>query len=425
LHSEVPNRIWTAKERVYGHSPAGKSEGFAGWETPSLQQGFCGYGQTGLPVAVDDEAAVFAPEQGVVGRIVSLPRSTAARAPFARVPAIDDVQRNMFVEAPRFEVPSESIEWDPHHLAVEPFPLGAETFEVLDGDVGVILESEIGDVSDDLPYPVLHEVVLPGLCRFELPLCGTAPGIGERPEHALPFEDTSASLPDILSEIELPQDLPLRREDSDGKALAVDVDPEDVLPSAQNGIRLGKVCHDLQDGSQSERLADPSTPEKATEPVPVPVCPDWDCDSSSWIEPEFDESESSGLERLAVARDVELHGHALDARASLRFPPNASREVADHLNVESRQPFGFGTDTTPEVVELLIIHSFRKKPVGLGNGGLYKYGKNTLFSRSSLCLKKDSALHSPNRYRSKETKYLTPAASLLPPVNGVGFRSER
>ena len=166
LHSKVPNRIWTTEERVYRHSPTGKTEeGHLVGRTSSLQQGFRGYGETRLTVAVDDQAA-SAPEQRIVGSVMALPDSTAAGTPLARMPAIDGVQRDSFVEAPLFKVPSESVEGNAHYLTVKPLPLGTEPFEVLDGDVGVIFECKVRDVPYDLPDPIPHKVVFFGLGCF-------------------------------------------------------------------------------------------------------------------------------------------------------------------------------------------------------------------------------------------------------------------
>jgi len=232
-----------------------------------------------------------------------------------------------------------------------------------------------------------------------------------------------ASLPDVLSEICLLQDLAFRGHDSKGKALAVDIDPKDILPSGLINIGLGKKRDDLQVGSQTKCLARPPAPEQTGESVPVPIRPDGDGDPSSGVKAEFDEVERLGLERLAVAGDVELHGHSLDARASLLLPPSASCEVADRLNVEPRQLLGFGTDAAPEVVELPVVASFRKKSVRFRSSNLLKGREGILFMGSRVCLKKDCPLHSPNQQKKNTKNYLSAATSLLPPVNGVGFRS--
>ncbi len=100
--------------------------------------------------------------------------------------------------------------------------------------------------------------------------------------------------------------------------------------------------------------------------------------------------------------------------------PGASGKVADDLAVKAGQHLGFRTDAMPEVVESPILHPLVEKAIGFGGGGLFKRGKNLLLSGSGFCLKKDGALHSLNNTKN----YLSANASLLPPVNGVGFRSE-
>ncbi len=422
LHSNtVPNRIWTSEERVYGHSPAGKTEGrYLVGRTSSLQQGFCGNGQAGLPVAVDDKAA-FASEQRIVGSIMSFPHSTAVGTPLRGVPAINRVQRDTFVKASLLKVPTKSVEGNPHYLPVEPPSFGTEPSEVLDADVGVVLKSEISDVSDYFPDPVLDEVVLLGLGRFKSPLGTPAPSISIRPQKTLPFKDVLASLPDVLSEVELLQDFPFGRENGRGEAFGVNVNPENVPPLGHDNIRLGQVCDNLQVWSQPEGLASPTTPHQTTEPIPIPVLPDGHCDSPSRIESELNEMERPGLERLAVPRDVELDGNAVDLGATLLLPPDSYSEVADHLDIESSKPLGLRSNTTPEVVELLVVAPFGKKSVGLSSSSLSKRRKNILFGGGGISLKKDSSLHSPNRRSVMARDYLSRQARLLPPLVRVGF----
>lgn len=423
LHSKVPNRIWTAEERVYGHSPAGNLDVRMGIRTNPLQQGFCGYGQTRLPVAVDDEAAL-ASEQRIVGGIMSLPHSTAARTPLGRVPAIDDVQRNTFVKTSLLKILPECVKRYSHHLSIEPLSLGTESFQILNYNISIMLQGKVSDVSHNFSDSVLHKVMLSCLGSIQLLLSRAASSIRIGAEKALTFEHFLAPFPEILSEIYLAQDFSIGRQYCDCEAFGVDINPENVLPSGYDDIGLGKKRDDLQVRSQSEGLACPAASEQPAEPVPIPIFPDRDCDPFSGAEAKFDERERFGLEPLAVARDIELHGHTIDSCTAFLFPPSASGEVADHLDVESSAPFGLGTDAVPEVVELCIPDSLREKSVCLQHGHFFKFGKNFLLEFGCYTLKKNRSLHPNARARKLQATTYGYLSSLLPPVNGVGFRSE-
>jgi hypothetical protein len=404
-------------ESAYRDSPAGKTEeGRLVGRASSLQQGFGGHCRGRLPVGVHGQAAHSASEQGVIPTVMPSTHCTAVDAPFGRVVGVHPVQRDAVVEAMGLQNAAEEVEGDRHHLPVETPPLRLEPRKPLNGDVSFISPGQqdyfpdhLADVrADEIPLAVPHP----------LQLLQGVEGLQQGPT----FLEAAFSRPNVLAEVALLQHVAIRRHDRVGEVLGVDIDAKDVSFRWKRGVWLRQIGHDFEGWGQPVRLARPPASEQAAKPIPVPIRPDGDGDPSSGIKAEFDEVERLGLERLAVAGDVELHGHSLDARAFLLLPPDASCEVADDLNVEPRQSLGFGTDAAPEVVERPVVASFRKKPVNFSSSSLFKRRKSTLFGDGRLGLKKDGSFHSPNQDSCVQN--LRPPASFLPPVNGVGFHSE-
>ncbi len=421
MHSNiVPNRIWTSEESVYRDSPTGKTEAsYLVGRTPSLQQGFCGYSQTGLPVTVHDKAAL-ASEQRIVGSIMAFSHSTAVGAPLARVPAINDIQYNTFVKAPLLKVPSECIEGNSHHLTVEALSLGAKPFQVLNGDVSIILECKVGDVSNDFANPVPHEIVFSLLRSIQLLLSRRIASICIGLQETLTLKYFLTLCPNILTKICLLQHLSFWRQNSQSEAFAVHINSKKVL-SSRHTILIGKICHNLQVGSQTKGLTRPAASEKAAEPIPVPIFSDWNGESVSGVETQLGKQEGLSREHLTVPRDVELHGYTINTLTSCLLSPSASSKVADNLNVEPSESLGFRTNIMPEIVEPLVLAPFGKKSVNFSSSRLFKCGKNPLFGRCGFSLKKNSPLHSPNREKSSLEYYSSVSPQFLPPLKGVGF----
>ena len=409
--------MWTLYEPAYRDSPAGNLERSMVSRSVPLQQGFHGDCQAGLTVAVDNLAASFASEQRIDAS-VSFTHSTAVGAPLGRVPSINGVQSNAFIETTADQVPPEGVEGDSHCLTVESPPLRTEPLQVLNGDVSIVLKSNIGDVSNHFSNSVLHEIMLPCSGAIELLLGASAPSVCVELQKPLPLKDGFAPFPDALPEVKLFKDFPFRRQHANGKAFAVDIDAEDV-PSFWNlDFSLRQICDNLQIRSKPESLASPTASKQTVESIPIPVLFDGDSNSSPWIEPEFDEVKPLSSESLAVSRDIELHGNAIDTLTPFLLPPDTSGEIANNLSVESSELLGFGADSAPEISEPSVIRSFSEKAVGFGGGFLHELGKNPLLGIRGLTLKENSTLEptDQNEVISKEP-IRVPTQYSIPPTH--------
>ena len=424
LHSNiVPNCIWTTKEPVYGDSPAGNLELAMVSRFVPLQQGFCGDCQTRLTVTVNNLPASFAFEHRVDGTM-SFTHSTAVSTPFRCVPTVHDVQHDSFVKTSLLKILPECVEGDTHHLAVEPFPFRVKLLQVFNSNIGIIFEGKIRNVSNYFTNSVLHEVMFLMLGCIQFHLSKATASISVRKQKALALKYLLTLHPNILPKIRLLQHISFRRQNTDSKAFAVNINSKNILSPRQVGIRLGHVSDNLQIGSQPECFASPAASEQFTESVPTSVFPDWNSQSLLRVETEFNESEASSLEGFAVTRNIEFNSHPINTRAFFLFSPSASSKIADNLTVETTVFLRFKPNSTPKIVEPRILHSFRKKPVDFNGSGLLKARKNLPLGEGSVGLKKDRTLQPTDQQGSRDSHALNVSTQFLPPINGVGFLGE-
>jgi len=420
LHSNiVPNHIWT-HEPVYWDSPAGKLELAMVSRFVPLQQGFRGYGKTCFPIAVHDEAAL-ASEQGIVGGIMASPDSTAAGTPLTRMPTINNVQRDSFIETSLLKIPSERVERNTHHLSVEPFPFRVKPLQIFNANVSIILEREIGYISNYFTNPVLHEIMLPMLGRVKLLLSRLAASISVGTQKTLALKYFLASHPNILAKICLLQDFAFRGQNGESEAFTVNIHAENVLSLKHITSFFGEIGNDFKVRGQSEGFANPSSPKQAVESIPIPVLLDGDRNPLSRGKSKFNKSEPSSLEGLTVTGNIEFSSHPTNAHAFLLFSPSASGKVADHLTVETCSLLGFGADAMPKIVESFILAPFREQPIDFNTSGLLKAGKNLLFDGSGFGLEKYRSLQPTDQQANQSSQCLSVSTQFLPPVNGVGF----
>lgn len=405
----------TPYESAYGDSPTGNLEDRIGIRTP-LQQGFHGYRKAGLSVGVSDETTLLASEQGIVGTVVSFAHCTAAATPLGRVPAIDRVQRDAFVKTSTHQIRLEEAEGHPHDLPIESLPLRAEPSEVLDSYFCVVFESEVCNLSHDLPDPVLHEIVLLRSGNYELSPCGSASPVGVGAQDALSLEYLPPSLPDVLSEIGLPQDLAFGGYDADSEAFAVNIDAEDILSWRWFVSLLGQICHKLEVRGQPEGLACPSIANQVPESLKVPVATNGNRGSLMWKESEFHKEEGFGLECLAVSGYIEFDRNAINMDAGSVFPPNTSGEVADHLNVEPGVLLACKPGSPPKVPEIGVCLALAKHTIRFHCRGSFKFGKNSLLGSSNFSLQQNCPLH-PNTQKRNFIFHISATTQVLPPVD--------
>lgn len=146
-------------------------------------------------------AAFLASEQCVDLGVVSLSHRTAVGTPLGRVPRVNDVQHNSFVKASGYQVRLDLVERHPENLFIEVLAFPIKPPQQFNGDVRIILECKIDDVSNDLADSVPNEVAFVASRFAELLLGRAAFGIGIRLERTPPLEDAPPPLPDVLSEI--------------------------------------------------------------------------------------------------------------------------------------------------------------------------------------------------------------------------------
>jgi len=255
---------------------------------------------------------------------MTFPDSTAAGTPFARVPAIHNVQMNMIVEAPLLKDLPELVEWDTHDGLVESLAFGIEPPELLDGNVCVVSVGDSYDFPDHLSEIGFDKVVLPVSCMPEF--SGSFQGL----EQSLPFHEILPLCPDVPSEISLVENLAFRGNYADGEMLGIDINPENILPGRDFGL-FGQVCHNPQSFGQPECLAGPAVLDEGLKSLVVPVLLDWNGYPVARIHSKLNEEVGLGFECLAVSGDIELDRQPVGLVCFL--PPSVPDKGASDLNI--------------------------------------------------------------------------------------------
>jgi hypothetical protein len=314
-------------ESVYRDSPIGNLEEFSVKRILPLQQGFYCDILTRISIGVHDNSAFLAPEQGIIGTAVSLPNSTAVGTELGCMPRINDIQRNILVKAPLDKVILEGKKRNPHDLTVEAFAFRTESLKILNGNVSIISKSHFSNLPNDFAYSILHEVMFIAFSPIQCLIRIGTSSIGITTQSGLPLEEFSSSLPNILSEVILMQNLSFRRHNSNGKTLAVHINSKNILPQRQFDFILGKICNNLKIASESISLASPSTLQKVEIPLEVAVLDNKDTNGILRKQRKFDKRQSH-IKNLAVARNIKLESN------SFRFAfasPDIAFNIADNL----------------------------------------------------------------------------------------------
>jgi hypothetical protein len=316
-----------AQESVYGDSPAGNLDTkiLVGDMHP-LRQAFDSDSKTRLPVTIHDLITFFASEQRIVlGIMPVLSHSTAMATPFARMPAIHDIQSNIIVEASLFEYVSELKEWDSHDFSIESLSFGTEFCELFDCNIGIEPLGNYDYLHNHLTEISFDKILFS--CSQSLQLPESLLGL----KHSSPFHYFFPLNPDILAEISLIQNFAFGTDNADGEMLGVDINTENIIPM-DNLLLLGQVCDNLAFGSQPISLANPFIRDKRTISLPVSVLPDGNGNPFSRIHSKFNEEVRLRAECLAIPRAVELHDQSTDFLCFLI--PDISLDVANDLTIK-------------------------------------------------------------------------------------------
>jgi hypothetical protein len=353
--------------------------------------------------------------------VSTLRDSTAVRTPFGRAIGIDPVQLNAAVETAPFKNPSEYVRRNGQNFFVECPSLGLELREALDRNISIEPARKEDYLPDHLTQIRVNEVSLS--VPHPLELLQSLQG----PEHCSPLGEMYLCRPDVLAEITLLEYLAFSRQNGIGEILVVDVYSEYVLLVLNLSLLffLGQESCDLKRRRQSVCLADPSLLQQGLESDKIQILLDRNRDPISRIHPKLNKEETSFcLECLAVSGEIELDCGAPDMLAFFLLVPNGSGNVADDLNVESTSLLCFHCNGLPKVVEFGMVGSLKEKTVSFGGGLFLKLGQKILFESGSHRLKENRSLHPNAGERISQAITSVFPSSLLPPLKGVGFRSE-
>ena len=416
------NRIWT-NESVYRDSPIGNLERIMVSGISPLQQGFYGNIHACLSIRVHYNSAFLAPEQGVVATVMPLPNSTAVGTELGCMPRINDIQCNILVKAPLFEVPLEGKERNTHDLPIKSFAFWTESLEVLDGNVRIISQSHFSNVPNNFSYSVLDEIMLISFSPLQCLICIGTSSIGITLKNGLPFRQLLPSLPDVLPEVVLMQNLASRRDYRNSKALAVHIDSKDILLQRQSDFVFGKIGDNLEVGSQSVSLARPTIIQKGFVPLPVAILDKRNCNSVSRIDSQFHKIKGFGGEGLAVPGDIEFDRYAFGLPLA---SPNSTFQTSINLNIESSSYFGFGESLPMEIHESIAEISVTPQPIEFSSCLQGKIFENFALLGSNITyLQKDSTFHTTNRIYKFANIYNTyDVRQSIPPLKHVGFLVE-
>ena len=337
LYNNFINNVIGTHESVYRDSPIGNLERFLVKSISPLQQGFYSDCNTGFSVAIDYLSA-FALEQRIIGGTMPLPNSTAVSTPFTGMPTINYIKCNMFVKTPCNKVLFESEERNPHNFPVELLSFRAELLEVLYRNVSIILNCKVGNVPDNLTYPICNKVMFLSFGLSEKLPCKTASVVVLMTlQDTLSFKYVFPSYPDILAKITLAQNLPFWTNNRNSKAFAIHINSKDISLSCKNFIRFGKVGNNLEVRSQSISLANPALIQQSTVSLPVAILDNGNSDGIPWINPQFDKAHRFSGKGLTVAGNIEFDSNAFgDAFAS----PDRAFNLAYNLNIKRGNGFG-------------------------------------------------------------------------------------
>jgi hypothetical protein len=249
---------------------------------------------------------------------------------------IHNRELDILVETPALKVLPEQREGHPKNLLVEPSPSRAEPLEAFNRNVSVEFDGEIGNVSDNFPNPVLHEVSFSGFEPFDASIGSVAPMVCEALKPLSPAHYPLAFHPDVFPVVELLENFPIWGENRSGEALAVHIDADDIA-SAGGNLFLGEESDDLTGGSQAVSLTRPTSFNQIGVSLKVPVLPYRDSDTPLRIQAEFDEEPALRIEGLAVPRHVELDGNRFDC---FTFAANnTALNITNYLAVEGGSGF--------------------------------------------------------------------------------------
>jgi len=334
MHSINSKSIIGTQESVYWDSPLGKLKKISSVRNMiiPLQKGFYRNSKARLPVGVNDLPALFAFKERIVAGM-PFTNSTAVATPFTCVMiGINNIERDLFVEASAFEQLPEGIKRDSHNFFVEFFAFGAEPLKIFNSNIGVESQSHFGDASGDFSEPVFNEVVFFVFEPFKVLSCSTVSFVGKGLQFFFSFKNLFSLNPDVFSEIGLFENPAFWGENRNSKAFAVDIHSENVFSFREFGFFFGEVGNNLPITSQAICLTLPTAFNERTVSLQVPILLDWNRQTLSWIQSESYKEAGFSIEGFAVSGNIELNSDLLNG-CSLA-PNNTSYNATDNLRAK-------------------------------------------------------------------------------------------
>ncbi len=339
MHSTRTNIvIGMPEESVYRDSESGKLEEsnlFKSMLSPHQTRFDCD-SQGRLSVAVHSLSTTTL-EQSVGFAMPALSHSTAVATPFGSVIGINNVESNILVEASAFKVGSELVEGDAQDFLVYFSSDWFESFEVFNADVSIILQSQVGDVSDDFSNSVFDEVLFSSLEKSKFSDCFMTSLVCVALEDTPSTKNLFAFNPDVFSIVELFEDSSFWTQDADCEALAVHINANHV-PAGSCDSFLTQEGNYLSVCGESICLANPTILNQGSVSLEVPIPTDWNSNRLSGVSGKLDEEIVFGFKGLAISRHVKLDCDTFE-RSSFGVD-YAPFNIADYLTSEGGGFFG-------------------------------------------------------------------------------------
>ena len=112
-----------------------------------LQQAFQCNISTCISIGVHYNSAFLASEQGIVSTVMSLPNSTAVVAELGCMPTINYVKRNSLIKASGIRISLNFPKGILITILLNFLPFGFESFKVLNGNISIIPQGKVGNLS--------------------------------------------------------------------------------------------------------------------------------------------------------------------------------------------------------------------------------------------------------------------------------------
>ena len=338
MHCTDTKTFIRTKECVYWHSPTAKLEinkiGISVFNP--RQQGFESDSQTRFSIGVDHLPTFTALEQGIVGRAMpNLCHSTAVATPFRGVVGIDFVQSNSLIKTTILQYLFEFAKRNSEYLSVEALAFTAEPSELLNRNIGIKLECNIGDVSYNFAQPVLNKAIFTVFETSKISGSFTISLVGKRTEFGASCHNLLSLAPDVFSEVGLMQDFSIRSKDGNCKALAIHINSKNIFARLKDNIILVQVGNKMPQCGISNSCALPASKNEVLKPLIASIPFDRDCKPALRIKSKLNEFEGFGFEEFGIAlSSVEFNSDVGNCLATFWLSGNLAQNIQNDTVLE-------------------------------------------------------------------------------------------